>query len=105
MVTVAEVSDTASYVYSTQETHPTKGCYFKVKVFKEGEYSLQINQTPDRMFSKEVQKNFKYRPSTLLIGRMDGSKVRYYEGAQEPYRTIYKKHILVPGEYVVFSKI
>lgn len=81
-ITTAEVSDTASYVYHTQETHQYKGCYFKVKIFKEGEYSLQINQTPDRMFSKDIQKNFKYLPATLLIGRIDGSKVRHYEGAQ-----------------------
>ena len=57
------------------------------------------------MFSKEIQKNFKYLPATLLIGRIDGNKVRHYEGSQEPYRTIYKKHHLVPGDYVVFGKI
>ena len=105
-VTIAEVSDTASYVYHTQQTAQYKGCYFKVRVFKEGQYSLQINQTPDRMFPRNIQKNFKYLPATLLIGKViEGNNVRYYSGVQEPYRTIYKKHVLTPGEYIVFSKI
>jgi hypothetical protein len=34
------------------------------------------------MFSKDIQKNFKYLPATLLIGRIDGNKVRHYEGSQ-----------------------
>ena len=58
------------------------------------------------MFPRSVQKNFKYLPATLLIGKVvEGNQVRYYSGVQEPYRTIYKKHVLTPGDYVVFSKI
>lgn len=46
MLTIAEINDNASYVYSTQKSTAAKGNYFKVKVIKEGNYSFQINQIP-----------------------------------------------------------
>jgi hypothetical protein len=46
MLTVAEVDDNASYIYSTQQSSARKGCYFKVRILQEGVYSLQINQNP-----------------------------------------------------------
>ena len=34
MLTIAEVNDNASYVYSTQKSTASKGNYFKVKILK-----------------------------------------------------------------------
>lgn len=87
--------------------HPPKGkgCYFKVNIFKEGSYSFQLNQTPDRAYEDRFQKKYKYRPTTLLIGRVEGKHIEYFEGSQSAYRTLFKKHKLPPGEYIVFAKI
>lgn len=50
ILNVAEVNDEASYVYCVQHPKKRKGCYFKVSIYKEGSYSFQINQTPDRAY-------------------------------------------------------
>lgn len=34
MLTIAEVNDNASYVYSTQKSTAAKGNYFKVKIYQ-----------------------------------------------------------------------
>lgn len=105
ILNVAEVNDEASYVYHVQRPKKRKGCYFKVSIFKEGKYSFQLNQTPDRAYQEQHQKMYKYQPATLLIGRVEGKLIEYYEGSQSAYRTLFKKHRLPPGEYIVFAKI
>lgn len=92
-------------MYHTKHPKKGKGCYFRLTIFKEGKYSLQINQTPGRVYPQKYQKGYKYVTTTLLIGRVEGNNVEYYEGSQSAYRTLFKKHTLKPGEYVVFTKI
>lgn len=106
MITSAEVKDTASYVYLTQKSSFKKGCYFKVEILKEGEYSLQVNQIPERTFEDKLQENYNYASATLILGRVTGpNQYQWYEGTQSAFRTLFKKHRLPPGQYVVFSKI
>jgi hypothetical protein len=76
-----------------------------VTIYKEGHYSFQINQTPDRAYQQKHQKKYKYVTATLLIGRIEGKYIEYFEGSQSAYRTLFKKHKLPPGEYIVFAKI
>ena len=55
MLTIAEINDNASYVYSTQKSTAAKGNYFRVKIMKEGNYSFQINQIPERTYPDKDQ--------------------------------------------------
>lgn len=75
ILNVAEINDEASYVYHTKIPKKRKGCYFKVTIYKEGSYSLQINQTPGRAYQNKYQKGYKYVTATLLIGRVEGNNV------------------------------
>lgn len=52
MVTSAEVDDDASYVFLTQQARDDRRKYFKVEIFREGDYSFQISQIPDRRYPK-----------------------------------------------------
>lgn len=45
-LTVAEIDDNASYIYKSHKDPQNKGCYFKVKIFKTGNYSFHVDKTP-----------------------------------------------------------
>lgn len=36
---------------------------------------------------------------------MNGNMVEWYEGSQSAYRTLFKKHTLPAGQYIVYGKI
>ncbi len=50
MIVSAEIKDTASYVYFTQDDSDKKGKYFVVDILRKGEYSFQVSQTPHRVY-------------------------------------------------------
>jgi hypothetical protein len=104
MVTSAEVDDNASYVYFTQKSQDKKGKYFFVNILREGEYSFQINQTPSRRFLNGQYQYYRYVPATILIGRVNSTNMyEYFEGSQSAYRTLFKKHWLPVGHYVIYG--
>lgn len=106
MMTCAEVNDNASYVYLTQKSTKQLGNYFKVEILREGEYSLQINQIPERAFEDKLQDQYSFAMATIIIGRIMGpNQIQWFEGSQSAYRTLFKKHILPPGQYIVFGQI
>lgn len=45
-LTIAEISDNASYVYESSYDPDKKGVYFSLKILNEGNYSLQVDKTP-----------------------------------------------------------
>ena len=106
MMTCAEVNDNASYVYLTQKSTKQKGNYFKVEILREGEYSFQINQIPERAFEDKLQDQYNFSMATIIIGRVMGpNQIQWVEGSQSAFRTLFKKHTLPPGQYIVFGKI
>jgi hypothetical protein len=82
--------------------------YFKVTILKEGEYSFQLNQTAERFFRERIDgkdMTAEYRTVTMNIGRvLPNGELEYYRGAQWYYQIVYRKHILPPGEYIVYAK-
>jgi hypothetical protein len=106
MITSAEVKDTASYVYVTQKATIKNGRYFKVEILKDGEYSFQVNQIPERAFDDKLQANYNYVQSNIIIGKIIGpGRYQWFEGSQSAFRTLFKKHNLTVGQYIIFSKI
>lgn len=106
MMTCAEVNDNASYVYLTQKSTKQRGNYFKVEILREGEYSFQINQIPERAFEDKLQDQYNFSMATIIIGKVIGpNQVQWFEGSQSAFRTLFKKHTLPPGQYIVFGKI
>ena len=82
-ITIAEIIDGSSYVYCTQQEYQGNGKYFKIKIFKEGWYSFQLNQTPDKFLEEGQRNDFEYKTATLNIGQiLPGGDIKYYKGAQ-----------------------
>ena len=74
--------------------------FFKVTIFKEGEYSFQLNQTSFRLVDERV-----YLPATMNIGRiLPNGSIKYYKGTQSAYQTVFRKHTLPPGDYIVHTE-
>ena len=106
MLTIAEVNDNASYIYSTQKSTASAGNYFMVKILKEGSYSFQINQIPERTYPDKDQESHKYADATIKIGKVLGNgKYQEFEGSTSAYRTLFQRHTLTPGDYAVWGKI
>ena len=74
-LTVAEINDNASYVYESFYDPEIKGAYFTIDVLKPGEYSFQIDKTPERSYTGEKQRKYQYPEAWLEIGRIDGNSV------------------------------
>lgn len=99
-ITIGEVHDGYSYVYSSQPATSGKGVYFKVKILKEGEYSFQLNQTSFRLVDR-----LRYKPATMNIGcLLPNGDIKYYRGTQSEYQTVFRKHKLPPGDYIVYAE-
>jgi len=106
MLTSAEIDDNASYVYLTQPARDDRRKYFKVEIFREGDYSFQVNQIPDRRYPREYMAYYDYVDITLNIGKIvSPGRLEYYEGSQSNFRTLFKKHHLTPGVYIAFVEI
>jgi hypothetical protein len=54
-LTIAEINDNASYIYKSMKDQNTEGVYFRIDVYNDGEYSLQVDNTPERSFDNKVQ--------------------------------------------------
>lgn len=46
IITIAEISDNASYVYESSYDPEKKGVYFSIKILHESNYCLQVDKTP-----------------------------------------------------------
>ena len=46
ILTIAEISDNASYVYESSYDPDKKGVYFSIKILNEGNYCFQVDKTP-----------------------------------------------------------
>ena len=105
-LTIAEVSDSASYVYCSQPTATGEPRYFKVSIFEEGWYSFQLNQTPSKTLLEGKREPFVYLPAHMSIGRLlSNGELQWYRGAQSAHRTVFRKHTLPQGEYVVCTEL
>ena len=105
-ISVAEINDNASYIYSTQKSTVEEGSYFKVTIYEAGNYSFQINQTDSRCYTEEERKVYRYVNSTLKFAKVLGNdEYEELEGISETKRTLFKKHYLQPGEYMVWGRI
>ena len=61
---------------------------------------------PERVFEDKLQDQHEYMMATMLIGKIVGPyQVQWFEGTQSNFRTLFKKHRLPPGQYIVYGKI
>lgn len=104
-ITIAEIHDGASYVYSTQPSEDGQGRFFRVRIFKQGEYSFQLNQTPERLLQESQGGRFQYHPATMNIGQLlPNGDLKWYRGTQSSFRTLFRKLELTPGDYIVYTQ-
>ena len=104
-LTVAEVNDNASYIYKSMKDRYNEGVYFKVEIVENGTYSFQIDKTPERSFTENVQEVYSYPEATLQLGQIVGSSCRRLQGIRSSRRTLFKQYDLTPGVYVAFAKV
>ena len=52
LLTIAEINDNASYMFASQNDEEGKGVYFQVEIKRKGNYSFQVDQTPNRIYGK-----------------------------------------------------
>lgn len=104
-LTVAEINDDASYVYKSFKDPENKGVYFSVEVFQPGEYSFNIDKTPERIYPDKVQSKFQYPDALIEIGRLNGGSIQKSQGLRSRRRTLFKKEVLQPGTYIVRAQI
>lgn len=104
-LTVAEINDDASYVYKSYKDPERKGVYFTVDILQAGEYSFNIDKTPERIYPESVQETFRYPEAHIELGRLDGGSCERYQGLRSARRTLFKKQNLQPGTYVIWARI
>ena len=51
-----------------------KGVYFTIKILFEGEYSFQLDMTPERSFTGEKQERYKYPQGSAVVKRIENNK-------------------------------
>ena len=70
-ITIAEIQDGSSYVYCTQQADQQRsGRFFKVRILKNGCYSFQLHQSPDKLLLKGQRSDFEYKTATINIGKL-----------------------------------
>lgn len=69
-MTVAEIDDDASYVYKSAKDPENKGVYFRVTVPSNGNYSFQMDKTPERIYPDQYQSAFRYPLSHIELGKL-----------------------------------
>lgn len=104
-VTVAEVDDTASYIYKSVKDPDCRGVYFGVDIVKEDLYSFQVDKTPERIYPDKYQSMFQYPEAIIQIGKINGNQCQKFQGIRSAKRTSVQKQRLTPGRYVVFVRI
>lgn len=104
-MTVAEIDDNSSYIYKSHKDPGNKGCYFKVIIHKEGNYSFHVDKTPERILEDSRQSAFRYPIAEIEIGRHQGGEVADKKSGNSRRRTLYKDWDLDAGEYIVFVKV
>lgn len=104
-MTIAEIDDNASYIYKSHKDPQNKGCFFKIRILKAGNYSFHIDKTPERSYEDKVQNKFTYPLAELEVGRFNGNSVVGKKGTSSRKRTLYYDYDLEAGEYIAFARI
>ena len=93
-ITIAEIDDDASYIYKSYYDPEMRGAYFKVKIAREGEYSFQVDQTPERIFQGEKQERYRYPEVLIEVSKMEGEGVKQLSGLISQKRVVIQPHKL-----------
>lgn len=69
-ITIAEIDDNASYVYKSYFDPEGKGAFFRVDITHEGNYSFQVDKTPQRTFTGDKQNRYQYPQTWFQFGKL-----------------------------------
>ena len=56
VLTIAQINDNASYIYKSFSDPEKNGVFFRIDIFFKGNYSLHLDKTSKRSFTKEKEK-------------------------------------------------
>ena len=104
-MTIAEIDDDASYVYKSAKDPELKGVYFRVTVPKQGQYSFQVDKTPERIYPDQYQSVFRYPEAHIELGKLDGEQCHRVQGLKSKRRTLFKKVECTEGVYIAWVRI
>lgn len=104
-ITVAEINDNSSYIYKSTKDPQGKGCYFRVTILKAGLYSFQVDNKSERAFEDKVQDTYRYPKTFIEVAAYKNGQIQKKGGLQGNVRTLFQKHTLEPGTYIVNVKI
>ena len=100
-ITIAEVNDTASYIYKSAKDRNEQGVYFKLEIKKAGIYSLQVDKTPERSFEDKRQNDYQYARTTVTLVHLNNGQAEKMQGFMSSQRTSFQKYEMQPGTFLV----
>jgi hypothetical protein len=69
-------------------------------IAREGQYSLQVDKTPERSFEDSRQQSYNYPRATVDLGILNGNNIQKLQGFTSNNRTTQQKYNLKPGTYI-----
>jgi hypothetical protein len=104
-ITIAEIDDNASYLYKSYKDKQKEGCYFKIEIKKDGQYSLQVDKTPERSYEDKLQNDYNYPTAQVELAILNGNNIQKMQGFQSNARTTQQKFNLKAGIYIVKVRV